>query len=79
MTKRQMISENDLDNVTGGKITYTWDGSSGTIGLNGRNLYTLVNKDAFVAYYKTVQGTGVKDSQVLRYLLENGIAKADGN
>ena len=77
MGDRIQLFEDDLVDVTGGQITYTWDGTSGTIGMNGRNPYTLVDKDAFVAYYKSVQGTGIKDSQVLRYLLEHGIAVAN--
>ncbi len=76
MSKVELFDEELID-VTGGQITYTWDGSVGTIGMNGRNPYTLVDKDAFVAYYKSVQGTGIKDSQILRYLLEHGIAKAN--
>ena len=77
MSDRVKLFDDELIDVTGGQITYTWDGTSGTIGMNGRNPYTLVNKDAFVAYYNSVRGTGVKDSEILRYLLEHNIAKAN--
>lgn len=74
MSKVELFDE-ELDDVTGGKITYTWDGTSGTIGINGNNNLILIDKDAFVSYYKSVQGQGLKDSQILKTLLAKGIAK----
>jgi len=70
-----MINDADLDNVTGGKITYTWDGNSGTIGIGGNNCFVLVNKEAFVSYYKSVEGTGMKDSEILTNLIKKGYVK----
>lgn len=75
MANKVELFDEELDVVTGGKITYTWDGSEGTIGINGNNPYKLVDKDAFVEYYNSVKGT-MKNSQILRYLLDNGIAVA---
>lgn len=72
---REAIFDSDLDNVTGGKITYTWDGSSGTIGINGNNAFALLDKDAFVSYYNSVKGTGIKESEILKNLLAKGIIK----
>jgi len=76
MSDKTRLFDDDLIDVNGGQITYTWDGSVGTIGMNGRNPYTLVDKDAFVEYYKSVQGT-MKDSQILKYLLEHDIARVN--
>lgn len=73
MSKVELFDE-ELNDVTGGRITYTWDGNKGTIGINGNNNLTLIDKDAFVSYYKSVQGTGMKDSQILKDLLAKGIA-----
>ena len=72
MSKVELFDE-ELNDVTGGRITYTWDGDKGTIGINGNNNLTLLDKNAFVAYYKSVQGTGVKDSQILKDLIAKGI------
>ena len=74
MSNKVELFGEDLEAVTGGNITYTWDGSSGTIGLNGNNRYILVNKDAFIYYWKSVAGT-CSDAQVLTYLIQNGYAK----
>ena len=73
MANRVELFDNDLDNVTGGEITYTWEGSCGTIGINGNNAFKLLDKDAFISYYNSVKGTGIKESQVLKDLLAKGI------
>jgi len=44
MTNKQEIQEEELDQVTGGTITYTWDGTQGSIGINGCNNFVLLNK-----------------------------------
>lgn len=72
---REAIFDSDLDNVTGGQITYTWDGSIGTIGINDNNAFILLDKDAFVSYYNSVKGTGIKESAILKNLLAKGIIK----
>lgn len=73
------IREEELDNVTGGKITYTWDDTTkkGTIGINGNNNFTLLDKAAFVSYYNSVkdQTPKPKDSAILNALLAKGIIK----
>ncbi len=73
MSKTELFDE-DLMDVNGGQITYTWNGESGTIGMNGRNPYILVNKAAFIQYFNSVRGT-VSDADILRHLLSEGIAK----
>ena len=68
------LYDQEAEAVSGGKITYTWDGKTGTIGINGNNAFILVSKEAFVNYYKSVQGT-MKDSEVLNNLLSQGVIK----
>lgn len=77
MSNRIELCDELLNNVTGGKITYTWDESAhiGTIGINDNNPFILLDKDAFVSYYNSVKGTGVTESQVLTALLKRGIIK----
>lgn len=70
------IRDEELENVTGGKITYTWNGSSGTIGINGNNPFVLLDKDAFVAYFNGLSAEDKKDdAKVLNALLAKGIIK----
>lgn len=68
------LHDNEMEAVSGGRITYTWDGNTGTIGIDGDNRFILLSKDAFVSYYKSVEGT-MKDSQILTNLFNQGIIK----
>lgn len=72
MSNRREILDLELDNVTGGKITYTWDGNQGSIGINGNNNFVLVNKDAFMAYYLEVRDT-MSEVDILRNLFAQNI------
>lgn len=69
------LFDDELDNVTGGEITYTWDGTTGTIGIDNNNAFILLDKNAFTSYYNSVKGTGIKESAVLKNLLAKGIIK----
>lgn len=72
MSKPNELTDEMLENVVGGEITYTWDGTQGTIGINGYNPFILLNKDAFITYYNSVKGTGITEAEVLTYLLQKG-------
>lgn len=72
MDKKIRLQDEELENVAGGQITYTWNGESGTIGIGGNNNLVLLDKEAFIAYYKSVEGTK-KDSQILTDLFNQGI------
>ena len=78
MSDRIELHEEELDQVNGGNITYTWNGTSGRIGINGDNKFILVNKEAFVKYYTEVHGK-VSDGAILAYLIRNGYATKDPN
>lgn len=74
MSDKTKLQDEELENVTGGRITYTWDGTSGTIGLNGNNRYILLDKDEFVKYWNSEAGNK-SDAEILTYLIQNKIAK----
>lgn len=71
---KNILTDDELGDVVGGKITYTWDGTIGTIGINGKNPYILLNKEAFGAYYSEVKET-MPETQILKNLLAKGIIK----
>ena len=73
MANKIELNDEELDLVNGGDITYTWNGTSGRIGINGNNKFILVDKAAFVAYYNKVHGKE-SDGSILNYLLQHGIA-----
>lgn len=71
---KEMLFDENLEDISGGQITYTWDGTSGTLGLNGKNTYLLLDKTAFLNYYKSAQAT-TSEADMIRYMRENGIIK----
>ena len=79
------LLDDDLIDINGGQITYTWNGETGSIGINGNNPFILVNKDDFVTYYNTHIGTdcdgagyGIKLKDEYGGLtLNNGIVKTE--
>lgn len=77
MSNKIELCDELLNDVTGGQITYTWDEAAqiGTIGINDNNPFILLDKAAFVEYYNSVKGTGIKESAILNYLLKNKIIK----
>lgn len=74
MSDKIKLNEEELDLVSGGDITYTWNGTSGSIGLDGNNPFILVDKQAYLDYFNSVKGT-MTDGDILRNLLAKGIAK----
>lgn len=74
MSNKIELNDEELDLVSGGDISYTWNGTSGRIGIDGNNKYILVDKDAFVAYYNKAHGNE-SDGAILAHLLKSGIAR----
>lgn len=72
MSNKQEILDAELDNISGGQITYTWDGTQGSIGINGYNNFILLNKDAFGKYYMEVKDT-MPEKEILKNLLAQNI------
>lgn len=75
MSNKVELLDEELDAIEGGKITYTWNGTIGTIGINGNNPYILLDKDAFGAYYTEVKET-MGETKILKNLRKMGIIKA---
>ena len=69
----QQLNDDELDLVSGGQITFSWNGTTGSIGMDGYNPFILTDRDAFAAYYNSVQGT-MSDVDILRNLVAMGIA-----
>lgn len=74
MADRKVINDVELDNVTGGKITYTWNGEIGSIGINGNNNFVLLDKNAFGAYYAKHKDEK-SEKEILKDLMAQGIIK----
>lgn len=66
------LNKEEMELVAGGDITYTWNGESGTIGINGKNPFILVDKQGFIDYLNEVHGT-MTDAEILSNLLDMGI------
>ena len=72
MANRVELFDEELDNVSGGKITYTWNGTEGSLGMNGNNTYKLLNKDAFVKIYNEMKADH-SDAEIIKALRDQGI------
>lgn len=75
MSDKIKLLDEELDDVTGGRITYTWDGTQGSLGINGNNPYILLDKQAFINYYNSVKDSGMKDAEIIKNLRSKGIIK----
>ncbi len=74
MSDKREIRDEELDNVTGGVIKYTWDGNQGRIGIGDNYNFILVDMNAYGEYYSTHKGT-ISDKQILRDCLARGIIR----
>ena len=74
MANRIEINDEQLDAVNGGAITYTWDGTQGSLGVNGTNPYILLNKDAFLKVYNEMFGK-YNDAEIIKELKKQKIIK----
>ena len=72
MADRLAINDTELDNVSGGKITYTWNGTEGSLGMNGNNKYKLLNKNAFIKIYNEMKDD-YSDADIIKRLRDQGI------
>lgn len=74
MANRIEINDEQLDNVNGGAITYTWDGKTGSLGMDGNNTYILLDKAAFLNVYNQMFGK-YSDLDIIKELRKKGIIK----
>lgn len=75
MSDRIEIKDELLGEVSGGAITYTWDGKQGSLGIDGNNPYILLDKAAFLEVYNDMFGK-YTDTQIIKELRNRGIIKA---
>lgn len=74
MANREQISEDRLEEVVGGNLTYTWMGGQGTCGLNGNNKYKFTDKAKFESFMKDCMvNKGMSDTETLKALGAAGI------
>lgn len=75
MTDRKMLTEEDLDKVVGGALTYRWRKTTkGYCGLNGSYTYQFSDKSAFEDALDDCMGEkGMTDAECLEYMLSQGI------
>ena len=75
MGSRKEIMESELSKISGGEITYTWNGEEGSIGINGCNNFKLLDKDGFISYYKKVKDS-MPEKDILKNLYSMGIIES---
>lgn len=74
MSDRTEIKDELLEEISGGAITYTWDGTQGSLGIDGVNKYVLLDKSAFLSVYNEMFGK-YSDMDIIRELYKQGIIK----
>ncbi len=74
MADRIEINEEQLDNINGGAITYTWNGETGSLGIDGNNIYKLLDKEAYLRVYNQYFGKK-NDLEIIQILKKQGIIK----
>lgn len=74
MADRIAINEEQLENISGGAITYTWDGHTGSLGIDGNNIFTLLDKTAYLKVYNEYFGKK-SDVEIIQILKKQGIIK----
>ena len=74
MSDRKKLIDEELDNVSGGNITYTWDGDQGSLGMNGVNKYQLLDKNKFVSIYNTMKDE-YSDADIIKELRQQGVIR----
>ena len=76
MADKQKIADSMLDDVTGGKLTFSWDGETGRCGMDGNDRFVYTDKEAFEALLrKCIQNNGLSDVETLRELFVSGIVR----
>ena len=71
MGDRIQIDDNTLDNVVGGKVTYTWGNGHGTCGLNGNNKYKFDSLEKFETFVNA--HPDLRNGYLLDAMLDAGI------
>ena len=70
---REMLNDEVMNDVVGGKITFDWDGATGHCGLNGDKSYTFTNNQRFLEYAFKCYQQGMSDAACLQGMVDEGI------
>lgn len=74
MSERKLVSEEQLENIVGGNLTYTWYSGKGTCGLNGNNKWSFDDKEAFEDMLnECMREKGMSDVDTLKAMVAAGI------
>lgn len=74
MSKREMIEENALEGIAGGRVTYTYNKhDKGKCGINGNYDYSFDDVYAFLGKVGECQRAGMVDTEIIDALLDAGI------
>lgn len=70
---RSEINENELNNIAGGKIQFTYDNGSGTIWIAAKNKkeYSFTNYGV-VDLVTNMQNNDYSDQEIIDYMLSKG-------
>ncbi len=69
MSDRFELNDENLEEVSGGNLTYTWFGGQGTCGLNNNNVWKFEDKQLFEAtMIDCMQVKGMDDIATLKYM-----------
>ena len=77
MSNRVQINEEALEKITGGNITFDWNGAEGHCGLNGDKSYSFDNRTTFVSAVMQCYQAGMTDVQCLNELIANGTIRSN--
>ena len=74
MSERKLVSEEQLEKIAGGNLTYTWYGGQGTCGLNNNNKWHFDDKQAFEDMLQDCMiNKGMSDVDTLKAMRDAGI------
>ena len=73
MSNRINLSDEMVETVAGGRITFTWRYQEGTCGINGNNIYSFSDRGTFLSMIQECFAQGMNDEQAIDALLAAGV------
>ena len=74
MAKRSIISEDKLESIVGGNLTYTWFGGVGECGLNQNHKWCFSDIEKFESMLTDCMiNKGMSDVDTLKAMIDAGI------
>ena len=75
MANRVQLNDEVLEAVSGGNITFDWDGKNGNCGLNGDKSYSFTSRNEFVSAVVQCYQAGMTDAECFDKLVQDGVVK----